>query len=204
MIGCDTSHHNKFWIKEMDCWDFQIHKITEGCNFTDPDAETWSKVTKNKLRGVYHFVKPACSIEAECDRILTTMEELELIGNTVLILDYEYAGCDSQNHIDRLAQLIKLIQIRLASTYRKSWQPIIYANKTTARAIANSPLNSSGRWIAANSCLWLACYQEHDCRKSSCHVSWAPIMRQFSTAGGTLDLDIFYGSPESWNRLARM
>lgn len=181
--GVDLSHHNNNFYKTMDCWDFVIHKLSEGTDYVDPTVKSWWHTRpKESLNGVYHYMTSG-DIRKQAAHVSEHLEKLNMAEHVMLIVDYEDASLRPTTSfgVEYLKQFISAIR----SMYW-GWQPVVYCNKSTRDAIIKYAKDDYNKW-----CLWLADY-----RLAAEDNKWCPVMRQWTNV--PFDLDMFYGSPDSW------
>lgn len=177
----------RFW----DFGEFEIHKITEGATFADPEAESWCKRC-SKLKGGYHFLRESSTVEAQIDNFLENVERIGLTNKGILALDYEGEFAKRDKTGKMLIQTIQYTKRKLPK-----WQPILYMNKSQSYKIANSDYEEE----FIKCCLWIADYNTEMLPDDANYLGWRPLIRQFSN--GTFgDLDMFFGSKDSWNKLS--
>ena len=191
MVGTDTSHHNPEFYRNMGCWDFEIHKLTEGTSFISSTVERWWNDRKHekKLSGVYHMLNEK-NVQAQVDFALSKFTEMKMVGRAIFIVDYELPEIkpESSAGVFQLKQFVREVK----NATNGKWQPFVYCNKSCRKAI----MNITDEW--RHWCLWLADYQEVETIYSD---GWNPIMRQWTTCGDKLDINMFYGSEGSWESL---
>lgn len=193
MIGMDMSHHNKhFHKKELGCWDFEIHKLTEGSTYTDPTVkEWWETGNEDTLKGVYHYLN-ITDTENQALHVAQQLKMQGMQGKVMFIIDYEDITLNPLQK-DGVYLLIDFIK-KFKGVY-PAYQPVIYCNKTARNAIMRwCPNNTWRHW-----CLWLA---DYTCNSNSHNDAWAPIMRQWTST--PFDLNVFFGSPSSWKSFYKL
>lgn len=116
MIGIDISNYQKGIDFTKDNFDFCIVKATEGIGFTDKSFSNHiDQLTKlTKLIGCYHFARPDLhptiqSMESEADWFVSVVKEKGLIGNAILVLDWEREPFDKEELI--VAWLSRVVQL---------------------------------------------------------------------------------------------
>lgn len=140
MYGIDISNHQKNINLSTDIYDFAIFKATEGVNFIDPSFKNFAiQLTKlNKLIGCYHYARPdnrrEKGLEAarmEADWFIKTMKNAELLGQALLILDWEQEPTDNfkwaRAWLDRVYEMTKIRPFIYFNTYvcKKSGAPSV-------------------------------------------------------------------------------
>lgn len=193
MIGMDVSHHNTYFHKkELRCWDFEIHKLSEGTTYVDPTVKEWWKTRdEDTLNGVYHYLNNS-DTEGQVFNAINLLQELNMAGKVMFVIDYE----DISLKPSLKEGVLKLIDfIKKFKLFYPSYQPVIYCNKTARSAITRWCANDIWRhW-----CLWLADYSDNGVSHEDI---WEPMMRQWTN--NPFDLDVFFGNPSSWRAFYKL
>lgn len=192
MIGGDYSHHNpdQWNGKNFACGEFGIVKATEGATFVDPAfrilvARAKSNKSIPNYLGVYHFLSEKSGIAEQIIHFVNTVQPLK--GKAILALDYE-AGFASS---DPTGKCLKAA-IEQLKFYTEGAQIFIYMNENQLRKIERSiPEVLRDNYI----CLWLASYDN----KYEANIK-PPIIQQITST--PWDIDVFYGSNDSWLQIA--
>lgn len=193
LIGMDASHHNtNFMKKQMRCWDFEIHKLSEGATYVDPTVEEWwHSRTADTLNGVYHYMTGA-DVQRQAEHAASLLARYDMVDRVMFIIDYE----DSTVQPTKIEGVNKLLDfVQAIRNYYPSYQPVIYCNKTCRNAIIK--YCATYAWDAW--CLWLADYEKNVDSHSG---AWTPVMRQWTNV--PFDMDIFFGTPESWKTFYKL
>ena len=183
--------------------DFVIVKTTEGTTYTNPHAYTQLASAKagGKLLGIYHFASGG-DATAEANYFVNSLKEYK--GQAILVLDWE------ANAVSR------------GVSWAKTWLDRVYALTGVKPLIymSNSVVNSYNWSSVANAGyeLWNAGYYKGydvfngykpDAPLIGGTGAWkSATIYQYTSSGrlsgwnGNLDLDVFYGSKNDWNRLA--
>lgn len=116
MIGIDISNYQKGIDFTKDNFDFCIVKVTEGVGFTDKSfrSHVYQLTKLNKLIGCYHFARPDLhptiqGMKSEAEYFVSKVEEERLIGNAILVLDWEREPFDKEELI--AAWLSKVVEL---------------------------------------------------------------------------------------------
>lgn len=193
MIGMDASHHNSdFMKKQMGCWDFEIHKLSEGSTYVDPTVKDWwQSRLANSLNGVYHYLNNA-NAQKQATHVTELLAKYGMEGKVMLVIDYEDGSLSPTKHdgVDKLKSFIKSLKC-----YYPNYQPVIYCNKTARNAIMRYCRSNTWQYWS----LWLADYSTNT---ESHEEAWTPMMRQWTSR--PFDMDIFFGSPDSWKAFYKL
>lgn len=193
LIGRDYHHSRNH---EWDFGQFEIHKATEGATYIDPKLSVFSERIRlsngNMLAGVYHFLSDKSQNESQIKHFFNTCLQNRIEGKTIYVLDYEgeYAAKDSDG--SKLYEAINMLSDIC------DWQPFVYMDKSNCKKIM---IRKHASWFQKNVCLWIADYSTSDRRV---YNGWTAIMRQFTNAEPIGDLNIFYGSKDSWQSIAKL
>jgi lysozyme len=168
-------------------------------NYVDKNCDAHYQAAKSqgKLRGVYHFAYPKLnSAVAEANYFVDNIQGY--LGDAVLALDYE-------TNLDVMWALAWLNQVY----FRTQVRPFIYMSASVCTAADWSPVYNAGY------ALWAAGYpSEFDVADPPVPLAngidmpyntgaWPfATIWQYSSSAGALDRDIFYGTPDAWNRFA--
>lgn len=118
MYGMDISKYQKGIDLTKGNYNFCIMKATEGLGYTDPQFFAYAEqLTKlNKLMGCYHFARPdkrpnEKGMIEEADWFVSQVEKAGLIGEAILVLDWETEPMDREDLVttwlDRVAETTK-------------------------------------------------------------------------------------------------
>lgn len=180
--------------------DCVIVKATEGVGYVDPtcDSKYQRAKSQGKQRGVYHFARPGYGNSAEDEAKFFLQNVQGYIKHAILILDWE----DSNKWDTAWAKRW------LDYVYKKTGiRPMIYMSASVVTsydwsAVANA---GYGLWIAG----YPAKYDKvnpptpSDDEMPYSAGAWPFIaMWQYTSSGGTLDRDIFYGDVTAWRKYA--
>ena len=128
-----------------DVVDFVIIKATEGWGYRDPQFYDFKvQSTKlNKLIGCYHFARPDYhntveQMEKEADYFIKIINDEEMIGKSLLILDWETGPTDrgdlAKTWLDRVKE-------------KTGITPMIYASASVIKTIS-SYIEDYPQWVA--------------------------------------------------------
>lgn len=150
MIGIDISNWQDGLdlSKNKDYFDFCIMKATEGVGFTDKNfADFVVQSTKlGKLIGAYHFARPDLhptvkGMEEEATWFCNVVETADIVGNGILVLDWETEPMDREDLIR--AWLNKVVELTGVT-------PFIYGSKSKLSTPTFDRLsNDYPIWMAA-------------------------------------------------------
>lgn len=205
--GFDISN----WQADIDLdrvdFDFMIAKATEGTGYVDKtcDGFVQKALALGKGVGVYHFARTGDPI-AQADYFVNNIKGY--IGKAVLFLDWENAG---DYDLGVLGQGPAWAKRWLDRVYELTGvRPMIYMSKSVCREYDWSA-------VAKDYALWMAQYPNYD-ETGYQNDPWTDsggvgafpgwVIHQYTSSGrlsgygGHLDLDIFYGDKNAWNKFA--
>lgn len=188
--------------------DFVIVKATQGTWYKNQlpskgyDYAAWADkiLASGKLLGFYHYAEGGDPVK-EAEYFYDAIKAYK--GRAVVALDWEEqdnklfgTGFDVQwckRFLDRIAELMEA-------------KPLIYLSKSTTRTYDWSSVAASyPLWVAQYASNNTTGYQSNPWTDSYSFGAWSkPLIFQYSAAGrvngysGDLDLDLFYGSRNSW------
>ena len=182
-----------------------IVKSTEGMKYVNPKCNTWVQwlIDHRKPWGFYHFLNGS-DPRAEAERFVE--DTVNYFGHGVPIADYEGGIVSSYGtyYLRRFLETVREI------TGQKC---LVYCNLSTLQ----SDVNGFRQIAEEGYSLWLAQYANSRDQLGFRATPWqqgsvSPFpritMHQYSDHGilsgytGYLDLDLFYGDYDDWNRLA--
>lgn len=204
MNGIDISN----WQAGIDLrkiqYDFMIAKATEGTSFVDKYCDGFIQTAKamGKKWGFYHFARPTNDAIAEADYFIKHTRNY--FGEGLPVLDWE---AENKNDVQwALKWLNRVYEVT-------GVKPLIYMSESVVNAYDWSPV------VAADYGLWVAKYRDtapdynYDMSNAGNlpNVKWWPFyaMWQWTSVGrlngysGSLDCDVFYGSPQIWDAYVR-
>lgn len=200
MYGIDLSN----WQKGIDLskanFDFAIIKATEGISYIDPCFSEFAvQLTElDKLIGCYHFARPdsrpnVAGMEAEAKFFVETVRSQGLLGNAILVLDWE---TEPINRPDLIKAWINKVQDLTDVT------PFIYASKSTLVSLS-ADIKGIPLWMASWPSIQKVNFGEMPYSTPDKTVDWC--IWQYSSTGqfpgynGNVDLNYFDRSKEFWN-----
>ena len=181
--------------------DFVIIKATEGTDYVSSDCDRAYQQAKlaGKRLGVYHFATGNTSGTREADYFIDNIQGY--IGEAVLVLDWEG---------EALATGVGYAKEFLDRVYERTGiKPMIYMSGSVEHEYDWSSV------VAGDYGLWVAYYSIEECYNyipdadsyDLCYWS-EPAMLQYTSGGyltgygGRLDLNVFYGNAEAWDKYA--
>lgn len=184
--------------------EFVVIKATEGTTYVNPycDQHFSQAAGLGKKLGVYHFAGGG-NAAAEAEYFVNNIRGY--IGRAMLVLDFEIQNMEngaawSKQWLDRVFELTKVKPVIYMSNYMANhldwssaakagyplWNAYYYAYGTPMGYNPNAPLPEGlGAWGKA-------------------------LLYQYTSEGrlagynGYLDLDVFYGNPDDWDRYVRV
>lgn len=206
--GIDISNNNGAMDLSGIPFDFVICKATEGTTFVDSycDGFIQQAYKLGKLTGVYHFARTGNAKE-QARYFVAAIEGY--VGKTALFLDWENAGTYDTSV---LSQGPGWAKEWLDEVYRLTGvRPMVYMSKSVCREYDWSA-------VAKEYSLWMAQYPNYEPTGYQAEPwtdgggagawgnGWA--IHQYASTGrlqgydGNLDINIFYGTAEQWNKYA--
>ena len=162
---------------------FVIVKATEGRTYVNPKwrAQIQAASGNGQLLGLYHYCRPENnSPQAEAKHFVDTIRDY--IGKAVLAADWEQTALKySASWLLTFMQEVE----RLTGT-----KPLLYIQQS---ALLSGKYNGIAK---AGYPLWMAQYNS---RMSPRHGAWQSVtIWQYTSTGGKLDKDVFYGDRADW------
>lgn len=206
MYGIDiSSYQDKIDLKNGANYEFAIIKATEGIGFKDRSFDKFSvQLTElGKLVGCYHFARPdlngtVTGMEKEADWFIETVSKAGLLGNAILVLDWETEPMDRPDLIEAWINRVK----------KTGATPFIYGSKSKLtkwmgyQVVGDSPL-----WMAAwPSIARLKVGEDPGYKTEPRSIPW--LIWQYSSTGlypkfgGNVDLDFADISTYEWLKYA--
>lgn len=185
LVGIDISHHNPVSFFNMDCWDFTIHKISEGTSYTDSDWKNYVTAIKDAhgvLAGGYHYVRLS-NVKRQAECIVRNIKPVT--GKILLAIDFEDVELQNANGVRVLRDLIDELH-----EYMPNYIPIVYTNKSIFRNIIPADMKKKYSW-------WIADYAS-DTREDTIYNGTTILMKQWTSWRGMVDINIFYGTSAGW------
>ena len=182
--GVDIASYQK---KDYPGYDFVIVKATEGRTYINPKwkDQTENAIKNGQLLGLYHYCRPENNRpEDEAKFFVDVIWPYR--GKAVLAADWEQVALNySPEWLLRFMQEVE----RLTGV-----KPLLYIQQS---AISNGQYDIIAE---AGYKLWMAQYNSY---MSSHHGAWTEVtVWQYTSTGGALDKDNFYGSREDWLAMA--
>ncbi len=187
--GIDISHYQKSvnWKLVKQKNDFCILKATQGSSYIDPTFRTyWNNAQKNNIKtGAYHYFSPNISASKQFENFKNNVK----LGTNDLppILDVE----EKEVNIDEVNKWLKM-----AEDYY-GVKPIIYSSYTFFQVFMNRKVEKYPLWLYINHKFRLRpVIREYDCK-----------LLQYNQYGkvngipGDVDLDVFLGNNEEFNKM---
>ena len=194
LLGIDVSS----WQKDINIAqtgaDFVIVEATQNLDYVNPYLDHQVKRTREtgKLLGLYHYAGGEDPIK-EADFFVDTVRPYS--NNAMLVLDWE---AEQNKSFDSSSKWCFKFLSRVKQRTRQ--QPVIYMNAKTVASANWSRIKESGFD------LWLAGYPDlrdswdvPELKFDTLPWRW-PAMWQYTTSGGTLDRNVFYGEIEEWQK----
>lgn len=165
--------------------DFMIVKATEGRTGTDPKFKEHVDYARkhNMLIGAYHYARPENnSAEQEAQHFYEVVNSLNLIGEAILVLDYEgtalkYGEVWAKAFLDKLKELSGV-------------KAIIYLSESQIKNYSSIANADYGLWVANWS------------KEPTTVKPWS-VKALWQLRGEPLDLDYFYGDIATWKLYAK-
>lgn len=205
MDGIDVSNWQRgIQVSQMNDVDFVITKATEGTTYVNPDCDRvyQDAVRSGKKVGVYHFASGGDAI-AEAKHFVDNVSGY--IGDAILVLDFE---------ADAVNQGVGWAKDWLDAVYNMtSVKPIIYMSRSVVNRYDWSSVHDAGYglWVAAyyngyNTIYGFVdnppLYGTIDAWEGELALYQYTSSGRLNGWGENLDLDKFYGSPETWDKFA--
>ncbi|MHA5114244.1 GW dipeptide domain-containing protein [Oenococcus oeni] len=202
MNGYDESSYQSGISNGSISGSFVIVKATQGTDYVNPAeaSEVASTVAAGKKLGLYSYAETGNAI-SEAEYFVSNIKSY-LKDNPILILDWEGSA------------------LTQGPTWAKQWldevhnltgiRPLIYMSKSvTSEYNWSSVAPNYGLWVAEYATTASTGYQSNPWTNNDDYGAWStPTIFQYtdngslSGYGGALDLDLFYGDFEDWDRLA--
>ena len=200
--GIDVSN----WQRGINCatipGDFVIIKVSEGVGYTDPNWETCANAaySAGKKIGLYHFARPEYGNNAYAEANFFSGQISGWRGRAVAILDYELT-----TNVSWARAWLDSVASNFGSN------PWIYISAVAVRGADWSSVSDRyGLWIAGYYYGYKPFYGYAPYNLPYGIGSWKNVTAfQYTSSGrlqgwnGDLDMDVFYGSRETWDAYAR-
>lgn len=206
MYGMDISSYQNGIDLSKGKYDFAIIKATEGIGMVDKKfVEFQSKLKSlNKLIGCYHFARPdlhptIMAMKDEANFFLDTLDNYDLIGKAILVLDWETEPMDRPDLIEAWVTVIQKWTYAI---------PFIYGSRSKlSKWMKYDIVSSFPIWCAAwPSIKRLPVGEDPGYATEPRTIPW--IIWQYSSTGqypgfsGNVDLDFADMSKETWMKYA--
>lgn len=207
MQGIDVSGWQPAYVTQTTEYDFAIIKATQGTGNSNVnfDVQVSNVVNRGKGLGLYHFANGG-SVRAEADAFLNRARPY--IGRAVLALDWESClvygtrGCVSVNpqwgNGDWVRQWVNYVHEKT-----NVW-PLVYIQAGAVNQLPDDVRANCGLWVAQYATNNPTGYQTAPWRIGV----YGEAVRQYSSTGrlngynGNLDLNIFRGNRDQWDKYA--
>lgn len=191
-------------VTQVPC-DFVIAKATGGTRYINPDCDRVIQqcITNGKPFGFYHYAREVGSAASALQEANYFVDNcLNYFGKGIPVLDWEE---ETELGVDWVFTFLEIVRGRTGV------RPLVYMSKSVCREYDWSSVvgNDYGLWVAQyadNNRTW---YQEDPWSDNQGLGAWEfAAMHQYSSTGrlegwdGNLDLNIFYGDREAWNKYA--
>ncbi len=207
MQGIDVSGWQPAYVTQTTEYDFAIIKATQGTGNSNVnfDAQVANVLNRGKGLGLYHFANGG-DVQAEGDAFLNRARPY--IGRAVLALDWESClaygttGCIRGNpqwgNGDWIRRFVQYIHTKTGV-----W-PLVYIQASAVGQVPSDVRANCGLWVAQYATNNPTGYQSAPWRIGL----YGEAVRQYSSTGrlngysGNLDLNIFRGNRDQWDRYA--
>ena len=200
--GIDVSN----WQRGINCatipGDFVIIKVSEGVGYTDPNWEACANAaySAGKKIGLYHFARPEYGNNAYSEANFFSAKISGWRGRAIAVLDYE---------LTTNVSWARAWLDSVASSFGSN--PWIYISASAVRGADWSSVSSRyGLWIAGYYYGYRNFYGYAPYNLPYGIGSWKNVTAfQYTSSGrltgwnGNLDMDVFYGSRETWDAYAQ-
>lgn len=207
MQGIDISGWQPAYVTQTVDYDFAIIKATQGTDDSNGnfDAQVSNVLNRGKGLGVYHFANGG-DVRTEADAFLRRARPY--LGRAVLALDWESClaygtrGCIRANpqwgNGDWIRRFVNYVHDRT-----NVW-PLVYIQASAVGQVSADVRANCGLWVAQYASNNPTGYQVAPWRIGL----YGEAVRQYASTGrlngyaGNLDLDIFRGARDQWDRYA--
>jgi lysozyme len=195
--GIDVSSNQPETICSLVSYDFAIIKASEGTTYVNPHAAKCVRDVRSrqKMLGLYHFDKGG-AWQQEADYFLNTYSKLG--GKAIAVWDWE--GSAVGHGKARVLSLLDYLRTKLGVV------PVLYAS--------GSPLKDNGLAAPQPGAYRVWCANYPLGNKTTAYRNDLkpyvpnPLIHQYTEHGrlpghnSDLDLDVYFGTVETWNELA--
>lgn len=195
--GVDVSNWQPVSITRTVPADFHIVKATEGTWYTSPSwvAQIQGTYETKRVGGLYHYASGSNAI-AEADYFVNTIGSY--VGRSVLVLDWESYHNAAWGNGNWVRTFVNRVH------ERTSVWPVVYVQASAVNQIPQDVRQHCMLWKAQYANNTPTGYQANPWNAGSAGEG----MLQYSSTGrlnwysGNLDLDLFFGDVNAWNKLA--
>lgn len=181
--GVDIAGYQSSSATLYKTYDFVIVKTTEGRTYINPKwrAQLNAAIKNGQLVGVYHYCRPENNTPLTEARFFVNTAK-DYIGKVIFCADWEQIAL--KYPATWLMEFLQEVE-RLTGS-----KPFLYIQQS---AISRGKYNALAR---AGYPLWMAQYNS---RMSKAIGAWPRVtIWQYTSTGGKLDKDIFFGTREDW------
>jgi len=203
--GIDISHWQPASVSATVDYDFAIIKATEGNGYTDPicDKHYQNAKRRGKLRGVYHFSREdlhpgKAGAVKEAAYFARETKGYQRDGDCLFVLDHECKNMTATWALEFAKEFQRLTGFKV----------VIYGSRAAICKPAYLIMTGNPLWVAAyGTNATTNGYAPN--RKPGTISPWQIVtLYQYTSKGrlpgyaGNLDLDVFYGTANTWKLLA--
>ena len=197
MQGIDVSSWQSPTVTQTAQADFAIVKATQGVGYTSPYLyqQANGALASGKKLGLYHYAGGS-SCTAEADYFVETIRPW--LRRAVLVLDWESNQNSSWGDSAWSTCFVQRVKDTTGVT------PMVYVQASALWQVQGARAAGSGLWVAQYASMAATGYQSQPWNLGAAGEA----MRQYTSNGwipgyaGALDLDLFLGSREQWDRYA--
>lgn len=197
MQGIDVSSWQSPTVTQTAQADFAIVKATQGTGYTSPYLyqQANGALASGKKLGLYHYAGGS-SCTAEANFFVATIRPW--LRRAVLVLDWESNQNSSWGDAAWSTCFVQRVKDATGVT------PMVYVQASALWQVQGARAAGAGLWVAQYASMAATGYQSQPWNLGAAGEA----MRQYTSNGwvtgysGPLDLDIFLGSREQWDRYA--
>lgn len=195
--GIDVSSWQPAWVTRAVPADFALVKATQGTGYVSPTmaAQAQGALETGKKLGFYHYAAGG-SCTAEADFFVATIRPW--VGRAVLALDWESNQNGQWGNSSWSTCFVQRVKDATGV------MPMVYVQASAVWQVAGARAAGSGLWVAQYASMAATGYQSSPWLLGA----YGEAMKQYSSNGrlsgysGALDLNIFRGTREAWDRYA--
>lgn len=195
--GIDVSAWQPSWVTRAVPADFALVKATQGTSYTSPTlySQAQGALESGKKLGFYHYAAGG-SCTAEADYFVATVRPW--LRRAVLALDWESTQNSSWGDQAWSTCFVQRVKDTTGVT------PLVYVQASAVWQVAGARAAGAGLWVAQYANMAATWYQSAPWRLGADGEA----MRQYASNGrlsgynGPLDLNLFRGDREAWDRYA--